>query len=105
MSARGEGWRRVVQLVRTCMADVVVVRHYDRLYRTTRDLVELVDLAEETGVGAAVAERAALRRAGSGRTSEPETPPTRSAQLISPSRATGEPQFAPVGPFTGPHCR
>ncbi|MGY5032245.1 recombinase family protein [Streptomyces sp. 900116325] len=49
VSARGEGWRRVVELVRTGTADVVVARHYDRLYRTTRDLVELVDLAEETG--------------------------------------------------------
>ncbi|MET9970888.1 recombinase family protein [Streptomyces sp. NPDC006356] len=62
VSDRGEGWRRMVELVRTGKADVVVARHYDRLYRTTRDLVELVDLAEETGVhlaariGAAVAE-------------------------------------------------
>lgn len=39
--------------------------------------------------------RAALRRTGSDRTSEPETPPTCPDQLISPSRATGEPQSAP----------
>lgn len=56
VSARGEGWRRVVELVRTGTADVVVARHYDRLYRTTRDLVELVDLAEETGVHLAAAQ-------------------------------------------------
>ncbi|MER6469924.1 recombinase family protein [Streptomyces collinus] len=56
VSARGEGWRRVVELVRTGAADVVVARHYDRLYRTTRDLTELVDLAEETGVHLAAAQ-------------------------------------------------
>ncbi|MFJ7766842.1 recombinase family protein [Streptomyces sp. NPDC097107] len=56
VSARGEGWRRVVELVRTGKAEVVVARHYDRLYRTTRDLVELVDLAEETGVHLAAAQ-------------------------------------------------
>ncbi|MFF4830878.1 recombinase family protein [Streptomyces sp. NPDC001315] len=46
----------MVELVRTGTADVVVARHYDRLYRTTRDLVELVDLTEETGVHLAAAQ-------------------------------------------------
>ncbi|MFF7216482.1 recombinase family protein [Streptomyces sp. NPDC008238] len=56
VSVRGEGWKRVVELIRSGSADVVVARHYDRLYRTTRDLVELVDLAEETGVHLAAAQ-------------------------------------------------
>lgn len=45
-----KGWARAVDMVRTGDAQVIVSRHYDRMYRKLSDLEELVALAESAGV-------------------------------------------------------
>lgn len=44
------GWRRVLDMIASGEVDVVVAWQVDRMYRTLRDLEDLVDLAERTGV-------------------------------------------------------
>ncbi|MCX4413199.1 recombinase family protein [[Kitasatospora] papulosa] len=51
-----KGWERVKAMVKAGQVDAIVSRHYDRMYRTPRDLEDLVDLAESTGVTLAAAQ-------------------------------------------------
>jgi DNA invertase Pin-like site-specific DNA recombinase len=44
------GWARVLRMIEAGEVGVVVSRHADRMYRQMRDLEDLVDLAESTGV-------------------------------------------------------
>lgn len=43
-------WERVLTAVREAQIDVVIAWHMDRMTRSVRDLEDLIDLSEETGV-------------------------------------------------------
>lgn len=50
------GWFQVVAMIHAGRVDVVVARHPDRMYRQMRELEDLVDLSEQTGVMLATTE-------------------------------------------------
>jgi site-specific DNA recombinase len=47
---RRPGWSKVLDLIESRAVDVVVAWQVDRMYRSPRDLEDLVDLSERTGV-------------------------------------------------------
>ncbi|WP_250002254.1 recombinase family protein [Actinoplanes sp. M2I2] len=49
------GWQRVVRMVETDQADLIVAWHLDRVTRSIKDLEFLIDLALERGIGLATA--------------------------------------------------
>lgn len=50
------GWTRLLRMVESHQVDVIIGRHYDRLYRRPVDLEELIRLTEDTGVRIVAAE-------------------------------------------------
>lgn len=54
------GWRKLLGMVEARQVDVIIGRHYDRLYRRPVDLEELIRLTEDTGVRIVAAEGDAL---------------------------------------------
>lgn len=54
------GWRELLGLVEAGEVEVVIGRHYDRLYRRPVDLEELIRLTEDTGIRIVAAEGDAL---------------------------------------------
>nr|WP_319459787.1 recombinase family protein [Micromonospora sp. RTP1Z1] len=49
------GWRRVVQMIQTGEADLIVAWHLDRVTRSMKDLESLIEMAVEQNVGLATA--------------------------------------------------
>ncbi|MFD0518795.1 recombinase family protein [Paractinoplanes durhamensis] len=49
------GWKRVVQMIETGRADLIVAWHLDRVTRSMKDLELLIDLALERDIGLATA--------------------------------------------------
>lgn len=50
------GWQRLLKMVEERKVEVIIGRHYDRLYRRPVDLEELIRLTEDTGVRIVAAE-------------------------------------------------